>query len=111
MILVAEIILTIVAWNRGWRGYALIPLLVVISLGFIVGAAIGDNPADQVSDVSGAGLIFDAFLIIILVGMIIKGRNPHKPDYVPGESTIAPYDAQKPKIDSDKPNYPPYILP
>jgi hypothetical protein len=111
MILGVEVILTIVAWNRGWRGYALIPFLVLVGLAFIVGVIMGSNPANQISDISNVGLIFDVLLIIVLVGMIIKGRNAVKSDYHPLESTIMSYGEQKPRVDNDKPNYPPYMLP
>jgi len=34
MFLIAQVILTIVAWIRGWKGYALIPLAIAVTIGF-----------------------------------------------------------------------------
>jgi len=34
---ILQIILSIVAWNRGWKWLALIPILVALPLGFLIG--------------------------------------------------------------------------
>jgi pSer/pThr/pTyr-binding forkhead associated (FHA) protein len=57
-----DIILTIFAWRRGWKGWALLPIVITFIIGFIVGF-------------SGGGmeimLIFVALEFIALITMII----------------------------------------
>ena len=43
MLLILEIGLTIWAWKRGWKGWALLPALGAFTGGFIVGLASGDS--------------------------------------------------------------------
>ena len=60
-----EIVLTIVAWCRGWLGYALIPIAGGSILGFLFGLA----------GVHGAGVPVFLVEIIALVIMIATGRK------------------------------------
>ena len=71
MILILEIILTIVAWNRGWKAQALIPVGVVFVIGMIIGVLSGGN-----SDVIQTAILFDILGIVALVVMAIKGKLP-----------------------------------
>ena len=41
MLLFLEIILTIVAWNRGWKALALIPAAVIFVMGLMIGVLSG----------------------------------------------------------------------
>lgn len=62
--LIIEIILTIIAWNRGWKWWALLPLGIAFGFGFIAGAS-GMSQSDL------EGLLFlDVIAIIALVIMI-----------------------------------------
>ena len=64
--LIIQIGLTIWAWFRGWKAFALIPLIVMFPLGFYL-AYIG---------VSSQGLVgIDFWGIILLIIMIIVGKD------------------------------------
>lgn len=67
MLLIAEIILTIFVWNKGWSWYSLIPVGIAVLIGFVLGL----SGATQV----GAFIIFDILAIIALVIMLL---NPKK---------------------------------
>jgi hypothetical protein len=41
MLHILELILTVVAWWRGWRGFAFLPVVVLILIGFMVGHLAG----------------------------------------------------------------------
>ena len=69
MLMILEIVLTIAAWKRGWRGWALIPVIASLSTGFILGLT--GTSLETILDV---GLIIDALCIITLVIMVIKRR-------------------------------------
>jgi hypothetical protein len=72
MLLIAEIILTIFAWRKGWKGLALIPLGVAFGLGLILGLN-GVAPDDL------ASLIWvDVLAIIALIVMTVKGPKNDK---------------------------------
>ena len=72
MLLIAEIILTIFAWRKGWKGLALIPLGVAFGLGLILGLN-GVAPYDL------ASLIWvDVLAIIALIVMTVKGPKNDK---------------------------------
>ena len=55
-------ILTILAWRKGWKGMALIPLLISILVGFIAGASGGIH--------IGALIILELILDAMLIAMI-----------------------------------------
>lgn len=64
MLLIAEIILTIIAWQKGWRWLALIPIGIAVVIGLIVGASTGSTDV-------GAYIIFDILAVIALIIMIV----------------------------------------
>jgi len=70
MLLFLEIILTIVAWNRGWKAQALIPVAVIFVIGMIIDVLSGGN-----SDVIQSAILFDILGTIILLVMAIKGKK------------------------------------
>jgi hypothetical protein len=72
MLLIAEIILTIFAWRKGWRWYALLPLAIAFGIGFFMGIGIGASGGD-ISTVKGIGIIFDILAVIVLIVMCVKG--------------------------------------
>lgn len=69
--LIIEIILTVVAWYKGWKWLSLIPVGVAILLGIIVGMSVGLSGG---TDISGA-IIIDILAIIALIVMCIKGKK------------------------------------
>ena len=68
-----QIILSIVAWNRGWKWLALIPVVAALFLGFIIGyigGSMGYSPEDM-----GWAVILDIIVYIILIYMCVKPRK------------------------------------
>jgi hypothetical protein len=73
MFLLAEIILTIIAWTKGWKWRSLIPLAVGVFLGITLGflwVLFGGDPESP--SVTGIGIILDLILIGFLVYMVSK---------------------------------------
>jgi len=68
MILILEIVLTVLVWNKGWRWLSLIPLGIAVLVGMIIGAS-GQTEI-------GAYIIFDVLAVIALIVMLL---NPNKP--------------------------------
>jgi hypothetical protein len=67
-----EIFLTVTAWNRGFKAWALLPLAFAVILGFTIGAA---NPG-AVADNDIFSLIWIDILAVIALGiMSAVGRN------------------------------------
>lgn len=70
MILILEIILTIIAWVRGWKWRALIPLISLLVIGFMAGMlllSLGIDPEVFVP----AGIFIDFLGVIALIIMIV----------------------------------------
>jgi uncharacterized membrane protein YfcA len=69
---IAEILLTIFAWRKGWKWSSLLPmgigLITGVSIGFLVGANGGDE-----NSVRGIGFLIDLLVIGVLIYMISKG--------------------------------------
>jgi uncharacterized membrane protein YfcA len=70
MLLVLEIVLTVLVWNKGWRWLSLIPLGIAILVGMIIGAS-GQTEV-------GAYVIFDILAVIALIVMLVKPNKPKK---------------------------------
>jgi len=75
--LILEIILMIVAWRRGWRGWALLPMGIVYIMAFLIGVISG---AAGFSDMEMQRLLivilpFEFFGIGVLIWMAAKGRK------------------------------------
>ena len=79
MLLIAEIILTITAWRKGWKGWALLPVGICLAIGFMIGMVAGQNG----TDIPAAALIFDLMAVIALIIMTAKG--PDKIEIKPEE--------------------------
>jgi len=63
MMLLAQIILTIIAWNNGWRWLALIPMASAFIIGFIIGMTVGEyNTFAIIADI--ASLIAVIFMAL-----------------------------------------------
>lgn len=78
MFLIIEIVLTIIAWIRGWKWRSLIPIGSAVFIGFFLGALwtlFGGDPFS--SSLTGWVLILDLIVIGILIYMVSK---PYKKD-------------------------------
>ena len=71
MLLLIEIGLTIWAWNSGWKWLALLPMGIIMIIGFTIGFLIGMNGGTSVEGV----WILDLICIGILIFMGAKGRK------------------------------------
>jgi len=72
MLLIVEGILTIVAWRKGWRGWALLPLGIVLGLAFVIGVAVAAAGGTE-RDAVGFGLVLDLMGMAALIGMTVRG--------------------------------------
>jgi uncharacterized membrane protein YfcA len=66
MLLIAEIVLTIFAWKRGWRWYALIPMGLCLIIGFIIGLSIGAS-GGSINDIPSVSIVLDVIAVIALI--------------------------------------------
>jgi hypothetical protein len=73
LLLFLEIGLTIAAWNRGWKGWALLPMGCAIGAGYFLGMIIGAD-GGAIDDIIGLGLLIDVLCVIALIIMVSK---PH----------------------------------
>lgn len=73
MILILEIILTIVAWKRGWKWLSLLPIGIGLLIGFLIGMGMANSSGSEISTV---GLILDLIIVAILAVMCIVKKNP-----------------------------------
>jgi hypothetical protein len=73
--LIIEILLTIKAWRKGWRGYALLPLGALLIAGFLLGIVIGSSGGD-LGQALPAGLFLEIACIGILIRLAAKGPSP-----------------------------------
>ena len=72
MLLILEIVLTIVAWNKGWKWKSLIPVGSALLVGFIYGILVGMSGGE----ISPLIVIGDIAAIIILAIMCgVKPKN------------------------------------
>lgn len=77
MLLVLEIGLTIAAWRRGWKGWALLPLGIGFGIGFLIGLIMSASGASEES-IFAVGFLGDVICIGVLIGMILKPRSVAK---------------------------------
>jgi len=68
--LILEIILTVTSWNRGFKAWALLPVGVAVSVGFLIGLS---NPQIAQGDDYLSLVWLDVMAIIVLISMIAKG--------------------------------------
>ena len=80
MLLIIEIILTVLAWRKGWKWYALIPLAAALLVGFLIGMSVGAS-GGSVNDVKGITIFLDIIVTLILVFMSVRG--PKTDDITP----------------------------
>ena len=79
MILLLEIGLTIVAWNRGWRGWALLPMVLGYTGAFVVGLFMGAMGFIDEAAIFGVGIVFEVLSIGTLVVMVFRPRRTTEP--------------------------------
>ena len=69
MLLIAEIILTVFAWRKGWKWRALLPVGIAFGIGLIIGASGGGVTE---------GIIFiDVAAVIALIVMVSKAPKSY----------------------------------
>jgi hypothetical protein len=69
MLLVLEIMLTLTAWRKGYKGFALLPLSIAILIGLAIGS---ENPGADVFSY----VWLDIMAIVILGAMIALAKKP-----------------------------------
>lgn len=74
LLLLLEIGLTIAAWKRGWKGWALLPLAIGMSAGFLFGLVVGATGGSE-AELFGVGVVLDVVCVITLIIMTVKGRR------------------------------------
>ncbi len=71
MILILEIVLTIIAWRKGYKAFALLPVGIVILLAFLIGFS---DPVAYESAEAGF-IVFDLMAVVALVIMIATAKK------------------------------------
>jgi len=71
MILVIEILLTISAWRKGWKGWALLPIGIGMSIGFLLGMSAGAT-GGNVEDILPMCIFVDLATLISLIVLAAK---------------------------------------
>jgi hypothetical protein len=74
LFLVAEIVLTIMAWNKGWKWQALLPFGIGYPMAFLIGLMIGYS-GGNVADAQPVGFVIDLIILGILIAMVVKGKK------------------------------------
>jgi hypothetical protein len=71
--MIIEIWLKVLAWRKGWKGYALLPVGVSFSLAFLTGivVSLSDGSVDRLWSV---GILLDVCAIVALIMMV--NRQP-----------------------------------
>jgi hypothetical protein len=79
LLLIVEVLLTVAAWRKGWKGWALLPWAVCFFTVFIGGAFIGaaGGPVDEAA-IMGLGTLLEIVLLIIplaVMSLWVPGRK------------------------------------
>ncbi len=75
MILILQIALSVSAWKKGWRAWAMLPVGITAAVGFAVGIASGTQ--DVLSEYMPFVLLFDIASVIILAIMCSHAPEGH----------------------------------
>jgi hypothetical protein len=86
MLLLAEIGLTVAAWKKGWRAKALLPAGVSLTLGLLLGIAIGLG-GGTIEAAAPVAVLADLAAIGVLIGMV--RRAPNAQTAIEGSPAIA----------------------
>jgi hypothetical protein len=81
--LIAEITLTVIAWRKGWRWWALLPGFLAFAAGFVLGAAIGISGGNAFS-----ALPYSIFIDIVAIFALICMAATDRYDRGPSISTM-----------------------
>jgi len=71
MLLIAEIVLTVFAWKKGWKWWSLLPAGITLFSSFLLGIILGVS-GYSLKEVRPFGILLDILLIIVLIIMVIK---------------------------------------
>ena len=71
MILILEIIFTIIAWRKGWKGWALLPLGICMFVGILIGLSVGASEG-SIEDVAPWCILLDLVALISLIVLMIR---------------------------------------
>jgi hypothetical protein len=74
MLLALQIGLTIAAWRRGWKAWALLPLGIAFGAALVIGLVMGISGASE-GGIFAMGLFFDIACISGLIAMVVKPRG------------------------------------
>jgi len=80
--LIVEIILTIKAWQKGWKGWALLPIGSAIALGFLMGMVVGMNGGSS-DDLFAMGFVVELVVIGVLIAMAVRAPRGIKKPFEP----------------------------
>jgi hypothetical protein len=83
MLLIAEIVLTVIAWRKGWRSRALLPLGIAGGVGFILGILIGVTHAAPVYRLAGLPLDVGAVIALVIMSSHPRASATSTADVVP----------------------------
>ena len=70
MLIILEIILTIVAWKRGWKALSLLPIGIAFGVGLLAGLTGNVTP-----EFMQVAMFLDGIAIISLIVMSIVGKK------------------------------------
>ena len=71
MVMLIEIALTISAWRKGWKGWALLPIAIGMSVSFLMGAAAGAS-GGTIEDILPLCVLIELGMIVSLIVMSVK---------------------------------------
>lgn len=85
--IIVEVILSITAWRNGWKWWALLPMGICLSFGFLLGLTVGATvaPADNFAVPC---LFGDLIAIVSLI--IMTFREPSRVGYAPASNEPCP---------------------
>ncbi len=69
-----EIILTVIAWRRGWGARALIPVSVAAAGGFLIGIGAAAS-GGTIEQVMGPAILLELFCFVALVYLAVTRRQ------------------------------------
>ena len=89
MLMFLEICLTVIAWKRGWRGWALLPPVIIFGIAFFATMlfCVINGPQELPFAFE---ILIDVVYIVTLVVMIARPRRKAKPAVVSDQSAMSP---------------------
>ena len=71
MLLIAEIVLTVLAWRKGWRARALLPVGITFPTALVVGLLITLAGGPEHAPVL-VGMLLDVVCVVVLIAMLVR---------------------------------------